>query len=168
LDEKWKKELPAALLAGAICGIITFAALMFLAPQDWYLALVVFAVMTGFALWKSVSDKDKSAKKYKRDERLIVQSWFLAEEGFIRTDSDRAAKFFFGEEGISVLYYKNVKPIIEFVTKEKITGTGTDRCGWISLIVPEEKRRFVFEKESAERIKPHMEKIISKKEALAE
>ena len=163
MDEKWKKELPAALLAGAICGIITLAALLFLAPEDWYLALAVFAVMTGFTLWKGVSDKDKSAKKYKRDEHLIGQSWFLAEEGFIRTDSDRAAKFFFGAEGISVLYYKNVKPIIEFVSKEKITGTGTDRCGWLSLIIPEEKRRFVFEKESAERIKPHLDKIVPEK-----
>ncbi len=159
MKSNWKKELPAALLAGGICGIITLLAFLFLAPKDWYLSLIIAAAMTGISLWKSVGDSEKNEKRYKRDEHLIEKEWLFAEEGFIRTDSDKAAKFFFGTDGVSVLYYKNVKPVIEFIEKEKITGRGTDRCGWLSLIVPEEKMRLVFPSEKAAGVVENLTKI---------
>lgn len=158
LNKKIIKELPAALLAGGISGIITLVAFLFIAPSDWYFSLIIAAAMTALSLWKAVSDSEKNEKRYKRDEKLITEEWFCAEEGFIRTDSDRPAKFFFSEKGVSVLRYKNVKPIVEFIEKEKITGRGTDRCGWLSFIVPEEKLRIVFEKEKAFRLVENLTK----------
>ena len=150
LKTDWKKELPASLLAGGICGVIVLMALVFLAPEKWYMAFPAAMVMAAAALYKTVSDKEKNARKYKRDERLVPIGWFASAEGFIRKDSDRPAKFYFGEEGIAAIRYKNVKPIIEFIPKEKITGRATDRCGWLSFFVPEEKFRIVIPKENAE------------------
>ncbi len=149
MNMDWKKELPAALLAGAICGIISLAAFLVLAPADWYYALVIAVVMTGASVWKSCSDREKNEKRYKRDEHMVTEPWFYSAEGFIRTDSDKAAKFFFGETGVTSIHYKNVKPIVSFTPKDKITGRGTDRCGWLSFVVPEEKMRIVIPKENA-------------------
>lgn len=158
LKTDWKKELPAALLAGGICGVIVLMALVFLAPEKWYMAFPAAAVMAAAALYKTVSDKEKNARKYKRDEHLVTMPWFASAEGFIRKDSDRPAKFYFGEDGITSIRYKNVKPIVEFIPKEKITGRGTDRCGWISFIVPEEKFRIVIPKENAENLVENLTK----------
>lgn len=146
----WKKDLPAAVLAGGICGIITLFALIFLAPEKWYMAFLVAAVISAVALWKAASDEEKYAARYKRDEHLVENNWLAAVEGFIRTDSDKPAKFFFGEEGVTSIHYKNVKPIIKFIPKEEITGRGYDRCGWLSFVVPKEKIRIVIPKENAD------------------
>ena len=152
MKNEWKKELPAAMLAGGICGIVVLLALIFMAPQKWFLAFPVAVLMAGIALWKAVSDKEKFEKRYKRDEKLVEKSWFCAAKGYIRTDSDKAAKFFFGEDGITILSYKNVKPVVEFIEKEKINGTGKDRCGWVSFLIKGEKRRLVVPKDEAENL----------------
>lgn len=152
MKNEWKKELPAAVLAGGICGIVTLFALVFLAPEKWYMAIFVAIIMSAAALWKAVSDREKNVKRYKRDEKLIKNLWFCSAEGYIRTDSDRAAKFFFGPDGITVLSYKNVKPVVEFVEKEKISGSGKDRCGWVSFVIKDEKRRLVVPKENTEKL----------------
>ncbi|MBR2041178.1 MAG: hypothetical protein IJ945_02280 [Oscillospiraceae bacterium] len=151
MKNNWKEDFLPSCLAGAICGITCLLALLFLAPEKWYYAFIVAVIMVGVSLYFSGSEKRKSAARYKRDEHLIKEEWFFCVEGFIRRDSDRKAKFFFGEDGVTVLSYKNVKPIIDFYGKEKISALYFDRCGWLAIMMPEEKMRLVVPKEEAEK-----------------
>ncbi len=149
MKNEWKEDLLPSCLAGAICGVTCLLALLFLAPGKWYCAFIVAAVMAGVSFYFAVSGRKKDAHKYKRDEHLITEEWVCSAEGYIRMDSDRKAKFFFGDDGISVLSYKNVKPIIAFYEKEKVSALYFDRCGWLAVMIKDEKMRLVIPKEDA-------------------
>ncbi len=159
MKNNWKDNFLPACLAGAICGITCLMALIFLAPGKWYLAFPAAVIMAAIWLCVSVNDKKKAEAKYKKDEHLIEKEWFYCAEGFIRKDSDRKAKLFFGEDGVTVLSYKNVKPIIEFYEKEKAAGLYFDRCGWLGIIIKDEKLRLVVPKENSAKVY----KILSEK-----
>ena len=81
MKEEIRKEIPAALLAGALCGIIALAGLLFVAPERWYLAFVIAAVMAAVVLYKSVSERKKNSGKYERDEHLVDFPYVFSAEG---------------------------------------------------------------------------------------
>ena len=155
----WKEDFLPSCLSGAIFGITCLLALLFLAPEKWYYAFIVAVIMTGVSLYYAGSEKKKNSARYKRDEHLIQGEWFCAAEGYIRRDSDRKVKFFFGEDGISAITYKNVKPIITFYEKEKVSALYFDRCGWLAIMMNEEKMRLVIPNDNAEKVY----KILSEK-----
>ena len=152
MKNEWKEDFLPSCLAGAICGITCLLALLFLAPGKWYYAFIVAVIMTGVSLYSAVNGRKKDAQKYKRDERLIQEEWLCSAEGYIRRDSDRKAKFYFGEEGISALSYKNVRPIIDFYEKDAVSGLYFDRCGWLAIMMKDEKMRLVIPKDDAKKI----------------
>lgn len=137
--KNWKNELPAALLAGGICGIVCLIGLLFITPERWYLSFVIALFMGAVVFIKSSSDKKKNSGKYERDEHLISFPWIFSAEGYIRESSDRDAKIYFGEEKIAVLSYKNVKPIINEYECSKVKTGYFDRCGWLSIVLEGEK-----------------------------
>ena len=155
----WKNELPAALLAGAICGVVCLIGLLFITPERWYLSFVIALFMGAVVLVKSSSDKKKNSGKYERDEHLISFPWIFSAEGYIRESSDRDAKIYFGEEKIAVLSYKNVKPIIEEFECSKIKAGYFDRCGWFSILIEGEKKRLVVPKHSAGKASVYLDEI---------
>ena len=162
--KNWKNELPAALLAGGICGIVCLIGLLFITPERWYLSFVIALFMGAVVFIKSSSDKKKNSGKYERDEHLISFPYVFSAEGYLRADSDRDAKFYFGEEKIGVLYYKNVRPIVEEFEKEKIKVGYFDRCGWFSVVIEGEKRRIVIPKGKAEEASEVLDVILGSRE----
>lgn len=152
MNKEWKEDVLPSCLAGLICGITCLLALVFLAPEKWYYAFFAAIIMTGVSLYFAVLEKKKNAARYERDEHLIKEKWFYAAEGCVRRDADRKAKFFFSEEGITVLCYKNVKPIVTFYEKEKFSALYYDRCGWLAIMMKDENMRFVIPKEEAEKV----------------
>lgn len=152
MKDQWKKEFLPSCLGGAVCGITALLALIFIAPEKWYLAFLVAAIMTGVSLYYALSEKKKLSARYERNKNLIKNEYYISAEGYIRTDFDSPAKFFFGENSIEVLSCKKVKPVLEEIPKEKIIGHGTDRCGWLSILIKDEKRRIVFPAEEAGKI----------------
>lgn len=152
MKDQWKKEFLPSCLAGAVCGITALLALIFLAPGKWYFAFIVAVIMTGVSLCYALSEKKKLSARYERNENLIKNEYLVSAEGYIRTDSDSPAKFFFGENSVEVLSCKKVKPVLEEIPKDKIIGRGFDRCGWLSLLIEDEKRRIVFPAVEAEKI----------------
>ena len=164
MKKEWKSEIPAAVFAGIICGTICLVGLLFIAPERWYLSFVVAIFMDGVVLYKSVSDKKKNSGRYERDEHLIDFPYIFSAEGYLRGDSDRDAKFFFGEDKIGVLYYKNVRPITEEFEKERIKVGYFDRCGWFSIVIEGEKQRLVIPKGEAEKAAEVLDVILGEKE----
>lgn len=160
LKEEIKKEIPAALLAGAICGIIALAGLLFAAPERWYLAFVIAAVMAAVVLYKSASERKKNSGKYERDEHLVDFPYVFSAEGYLRGESDKDAKFYFGADEIGALHYKNARPVFETFSKEKIKAGYPDRCGWFSIIIAGEKTRIVIPKENAQEASMVLEEIL--------
>ena len=164
LKENWKNEFPAAVFAGILCGVICLLGLLFIAPERWYLSFVVAVFMGGVVWYKSASDRKKNSGKFERDEHLIDFPYIYSVAGYLRGDSDRDAKFFFGEEKIGVLYYKNVRPLTEEFEKSKIKAGYFDRCGWFSIIIEGEKRRIVIPKGEAEKAAEVLGVILGEKD----
>ena len=162
--KEWKSEIPAAVFAGILCGVICVIGFIFIAPERWYLSFVVAIFMGGVVFYKSVSDKKKNSGRYERDEHLIDFPYIFSAEGYLRGDSDRDAKFFFGEDKIGVLYYKNVRPITEEFEKERIKVGYFDRCGWFSIVIEGEKQRLVIPKGEAEKAAEVLDVILGEKE----
>ena len=160
MKKEWKNEIPAALLAGALCGIISLAGLLFAAPERWYLSFVIAVFMGAVVFYKSVSERKKNSGKYERDENLVDFPYIFSAEGYLRSESDRDAKFYFGEERIGALYYRNVKPVFESFGKEKIKAGYFDRCGWFSIVFEGEKRRIVIPKGKAEQAAEVLDEIL--------
>ena len=80
--------------------------------------------------WELVyADKKKNSGRYERDENLIGFPYVFSAEGYLRGESDTNAKFYFGEDKIGVLYYKNVRPLTEEFEKENIKVGCFGRCG---------------------------------------
>ena len=157
MKNEWKNEILPSCLAGVIAGIICLLGIVFIAPEKWYLAFPAAAIMACLAFYAAVSEKRKLAARYDKYENMIENGYFASAEGYIRTDSDSPAKFFFGEEYVSVLSCKKPKPALEVIPKEKIVNGGFDRCGWLSLIVKGENRRMVFSSENGAKIKKVLE-----------
>ena len=164
MKENWKNEIPAAVFAGILCGAICLIGLLFIAPERWYLSFVVAVFMGGVVWYKSVSDKKKNSGKFERDEHLISFPYIYSVIGYLRGDSDRDAKFFFGEEKIGVLYYKNVRPLTEEFEKENIKVGYFDRCGWFTIVINGEKERLVIPKGNAEKAAEVLDVILGRKE----
>ena len=164
MKNEWKSEIPAAVFGGIICGAISLLGFVFIAPERWYLSFAVAVFMGAVVFFKSVSDKKKNSGKYERDEQLISFPYVFSAEGYLRADSDRDAKFYFGEEKIGVLYYKNVRPIVEEFEKEKIKVGYFDRCGWFSVVIEGEKRRIVIPKGKAEEASEVLDVILGSRE----
>ena len=164
MKKEWKSEIPAAVFAGILCGAICLIGFIFIAPERWYLSFVVAIFMGGVVFYKSVSDKKKNSGRYERDEHLIDFPYIFSAEGYLRGDSDRDAKFFFGEDKIGVLYYKNVRPITEEFEKERIKVGYFDRCGWFSIVIEGEKQRLVIPKGEAEKAAEVLDVILGEKE----
>ena len=161
--KNWKNELPAALLAGGICGIVCLIGLLFITPERWYLSFVIALFMGAVVFIKSSSDKKKNSGKYERDEHLISFPWIFSAEGYIRESSDRDAKIYFGEEKIAVLSYKNVKPIINEYECSKVKTGFFDRCGWLSIVLEGEKMRLVIPKQNAEKASIYLDEITKRR-----
>ena len=161
--KNWKNELPAALLAGGICGIVCLIGLLFITPERWYLSFVIALFMGAVVFIKSSSDKKKNSGKYERDEHLISLPWIFSAEGYIRESSDRDAKIYFGEEKIAVLSYKNVKPIINVYECSKVKTGYFDRCGWLSIVLEGEKMRLVIPKQNAEKASIYLDEITKRR-----
>ena len=161
--KNWKNELPAALLAGGICGIVCLIGLLFITPERWYLSFVIALFMGAVVFIKSSSDKKKNSGKYERDERLISFPWIFSAEGYIRESCDRDAKIYFGEEKIAVLSYKNVKPIINEYECSKVKTGYFDRCGWLSIVLEGEKMRLVIPKQNAEKASIYLDEITKRR-----
>lgn len=161
--KNWKNELPAALLAGGICGIVCLIGLLFITPERWYLSFVITLFMGAVVFIKSSSDKKKNSGKYERDEHLISFPWIFSAEGYIRESSDRDAKIYFGEEKIAVLSYKNVKPIINEYECSKVKTGYFDRCGWLSIVLEGEKMRLVIPKQNAEKASIYLDEITKRR-----
>lgn len=161
--KNWKNELPAALLAGGICGIVCLIGLLFITPERWYLSFVIALFMGAVVFIKSSSDKKKNSGKYERDEHLISFPWIFSAEGYIRESSDRDAKIYFGEEKIAVLSYKNVKPIINEYECSKVKTGYFDRCGWLSIVLEGEKMRLVIPKQNAEKASIYLDEITKRR-----
>ena len=164
MKKEWKSEIPAAVFAGILCGVICLSGFIFIAPERWYLSFVVAIFMGGVVLYKSVSDKKKNSGRYERDEHLIDFPYIFSAEGYLRGDSDRDAKFFFGEDKIGVLYYKNVRPLTEEFEKERIKVGYFDRCGWFSIVIEGEKQRLVIPKGEAEKAAEILDVILGEKD----
>ena len=162
--KNWKNELPAALLAGGICGIVCLIGLLFITPERWYLSFVVALFMGGVVFYKSVSDKKKNTGRYERDENLIGFPYVFSAEGYLRGESDTNAKFYFGEDKIGVLYYKNVRPLTEEFEKKNIKVGYFDRCGWFTIVINGEKERIVIPKGNAEKAAEVLDVILGEKE----
>ena len=161
--KNWKNELPAALLAGAICGIVCLIGLLFITPERWYLSFVIALFRGAVVFIKSSSDKKKNSGKYERDEHLISFPWIFSAEGYIRESSDRDAKIYFGEEKIAVLSYKNVKPIINEYECSKVKTGYFERCGWLSIVLEGEKMRLVIPKQNAEKASIYLDEITKRR-----
>lgn len=161
--KNWKNELPAALLAGGICGIVCLIGLLFITPERWYLSFVIALFMGAVVFIKSSSDKKKNSGKYERDEHLVSFPWIFSAEGYIRESSDRDAKIYFGEEKIAVLSYKNVKPIINEYECSKVKTGYFDRCGWFSIVLEGEKMRLVIPKQNAEKASIYLDEITKRR-----
>lgn len=163
MNKDFKTGLFVAILAGIICGVICLIGFLFLEPQSWYFSILIAGIM-GVAVWfKSAYDKKKNAGKYERDEHLIDFPYIYSVEGYLRGDSDKDAKFYFGEDRIAALHYKNVRPIIEEFETERIKTGYMDRCGWFSILVKGEKRRLVIPKPEAEKAASVLEAILDSK-----
>lgn len=149
MEKEKKTDIFAALLAGGVGGAICLLALLFIGREKWYLCFPA-AIIIALAVWKKMDmDKKKNAMRYRRDEHLIEKPFFIAAEGYLREESDKYAKFFFGEEGVSILSHKHEKPIVEFIGRENINGKGFDRCGWLSILIKHDRRRIVIPEKSA-------------------
>ncbi|MBQ6876848.1 MAG: hypothetical protein IJO22_00410 [Oscillospiraceae bacterium] len=155
-----KKEIPSALLAGAICGIVALIGILFVAPERWYLSFVVAAFMSAVVWYKASSDKKKNSGKYERDEHLVDFPYIFSAEGYLREESDRDAKFYFGENEIGALHYRNVRPIFDTFEKEKIKAGYFDRCGWFTIVFEGTKTRIVIPKGKAEEASSVLEEIL--------
>lgn len=164
MKENWKNEIPAAAFAGILCGVICLLGLLFIAPERWYLSFVVAVFMGGVVWYKSASDRKKNSGKFERDEHLIDFPYIYSAVGYLRGDSDRDAKFFFGEDKIGVLYYKNVRPLTEEFEKERIKVGYFDRCGWFSIVINDEKQRLVVPKGEAEKAAEILGVILGEKD----
>ncbi len=160
MKDNWKNEIPTAILAGGLCGIIALLGLIFVAPERWYLSFVVALFMGAVVFYKSVSDKKKNSGKYERDENLVDFPYIFSAEGYLRRESDRDAKFYFGKDEIGVIYYKNVKPVFESFEKEKIKAGYFDRCGWFSIVFEDRKTRIVIPKGKAEQAAEVLDEIL--------
>ena len=152
MKNEWKSEIPAAVFGGIICGAISLLGFVFIEPEKWYLSFAVAVFMGAVVFFKSVSDKKKNSGRYERDENLIGFPYVFSAEGFLREDSDTNAKFYFGEDKIGVLYYKNVKPLTKEFGKEQIKVGYFDRCGWFTIVINGEKQRIVIPKGEAEKV----------------
>ena len=164
LKQKLKNEIIAAVFAGILCGAMCLAGFIFIAPERWYLSFVVAVFLGGVVWYISSSDRKKNSGKFERDEHLIDFPYIYSAAGYLRGDSDRDAKFFFGEEKIGVLYYKNVRPLTEEFEKENIKVGYFDRCGWFTIVINGEKERIVIPKGNAEKAAEVLDVILGEKE----
>ena len=164
LKQNLKNEIIAAVFAGILCGAMCLAGFIFIAPERWYLSFVVALFMGGVVFYKSVSDKKKNTGRYERDENLIGFPYVFSAEGYLRGEADTNAKFYFGEDKIGVLYYKNVRPLTEEFEKENIKVGYFDRCGWFTIVINGEKERIVIPKGNAEKAAEVHDVILGEKE----
>ena len=164
LNQNLKNEIFAAVFAGILCGAMCLVGFLFVAPERWYLSFVVAVLMGGVVFYKSVSDKKKNSGKYERDEHLIGFPYIFSAEGYLRGDSDTNAKFYFGEDKIGVLYYKNVRPLTEEFEKDRIKVGYFDRSGWFTIVINGEKQRIVIPKGKAEKASEVLDVILGGKE----
>ena len=160
--KEYKTEIQASVLAGVICGAISLGGLLFVTPERWYLSFGIAVLMGGIVFYKSATEKKKNSGKYEKDEHLIDFPYIFSAEGYLRKDSDQRAKFYFGEDRIGVLYYKNVRPHVEEFEKERIKAVYPDRCGWISVLLEGESRRIVIPKKDAEKASSVLEEMLAK------
>ena len=163
MKQNLKNEIIAAVFAGILCGAMCLVGFIFIAPERWYLSLVVAIFMGGVVFYKSSSDKKKNSGRYERDENLIGFPYVFCAEGFLREDSGTNAKFYFGEEKIGVLYYKNVKPLTKEFEKEQIKMGYFDRCGWFTIVINGGKERLVIPKGEAEKAAEILDVILGEK-----
>ena len=56
MKKEWKSEIPAAVFAGILCGVICLIGFIFIAPERWYFSFVVAIFMGGVVFYKYVSD----------------------------------------------------------------------------------------------------------------
>ncbi len=164
MKENLKNEILAAVFAGILCGAMCLVGFIFIAPERWYLSFVVAVFMGAIVFFKSVSEKKKNSGKYERDEHLIGFPYVFSAEGYLRGETDLNAKFYFGEDKIGVLYYKNVRPFTEEFEKERIKIGYFDRCGWFTISINGEKRRIVIPKGNAEKASEVLDVILGEKE----
>ena len=164
LKQNLKNEIIAAVFAGILCGAMCLAGFIFIAPERWYLSVVVALFMGGVVFYKSVSDKKKNTGRYERDENLIGFPYVFSAEGYLRGEADTNAKFYFGEDKIGVLYYKNVRPLTEEFEKSRIKAGYFDRCGWFTIVINGEKERIVIPKGNAEKAAEVLDVILGEKE----
>jgi hypothetical protein len=120
--------------------------------------------MGAVVFYKSVSEKKKNSGKYEKDEYLIDFPFIYSAEGYLRSESDQRAKFYFGEDKIGVLYYKNVRPFTEEFEKELIKVGYFDRSGWFTIVINGEKRRLVIPKGEAEKAAEVLDVILGEKQ----
>ena len=164
MNQNLKNEIIAAVFAGILCGAMCLVGFLFIAPERWYLSFVVAAFMGGIVFYKSNSERKKNSGKYERDEHLISFPYIFSAEGYLRGESDLRAKFYFGEDKIGVLYYKNVRPFTEEFENERIKVGYFDRCGWFTIVINGEKQRIVIPKGEAEKVSSIVEEILGQKE----
>ena len=164
MKENLKNEIFAAVFSGILCGAMSLLGFIFIAPERWYLSFVVAAFMGAVVFYKSVSEKKKNSGKYEKDEYLIDFPFIFSAEGYIRGENDHRAKFYFGEDKIGVLYYKNVRPFTEEFGKELIKVGYFDRSGWFTIVMNGEKRRLVIPKGEAEKAAEVLDVILGEKD----
>lgn len=160
MKDNWKNEFPAAAFAGLLCGIICLIGILFIEPTKWYISIVVAFIMFAVVWYKSARDRKKNSGKFERDEHLIDFPYIYSAEGYLRGDSDRSAKFYFGEDRVGVLYYKNVRPLTEEFGTERVKTAYMDRSGWFTIAIKDEKRRIVIPKGEAEKAASVLEEIL--------
>lgn len=157
LNKNLKKDIPVALFAGLICGIVCAAALAFIDAKKIWLSVPIALAMAVFSFLQTALDKKLSASRYEKAEKEIQKPYFCTAEGILRKDFDMPTKFFFTEESIIAVYYKSKKPTVEEFFKKNFGFFEKDRFGRLNIKV-EDGRRIVFEKDVTEELLKKLDK----------
>ena len=72
MNKNLKKDIPVALFAGLICGIVCAAALAFIDAKKIWLSVPIALAMAVFSFLQTALDKKLSANRYEKAEKEII------------------------------------------------------------------------------------------------